>query len=703
MAPGAAQSLPDSSTQSLPSPARTLQLCGRTLAGSPYTSPPTIEELRQVCRGLLDALKDERRAASMAVVHLGAGSRLGVVGSGSQYRFDIPGPLDASSGDPVLVRVGEREIEGVIVQCEDRALIVILLDDLGAVVGPGGELLLDAPWMLTRLHQRVGEAFEIGLGTPKLFNLEGALRTLGIGEIAVGAVGRTPEYENERRPLNEAQERVIETAFRAPLSLVAAPAGTGKTLTLGALIEACYRAGLRTLVAAPSNVAVDLVFRQACERLAEEPGFSQADLLRIGSDTGGVLRADYGPYVVLDDVIARLRPKLQLRLTQAMGAVDDAAAALTNARRAARDENDGAIQNLREELTSARAKLREVRREVRDYGRDLTVQARVVGATLTRVFLDRHLGGFDAVIIDEASMAHGPAVFVAAGLARRHVVIGGDPFQLSAPVRSNGPHRHWLAEDVFTRLDILSAIRHEESVPYLTQLTEQRRCAPAICELLANVWYGPSLRTAPEVIRRERARTNVLFGTSALCFLDTSSLGARAYHPWGHTFANDEHADLIKDLIAYLDSAGELPRAAAEGSEVLVLSHYRGQVWNIRRRLGSGYRHRGVGVRTVHRSQGAEASTAILDLTLTRHQPTRVSSVLTATGPEEDGSRLLAVAASRARSRLIVVGDFEWIERSIAPESVLGRMCTHLVTEGQEILVPELWPGSAKAFVTLQR
>ena len=699
MAHAATQSDSDSPFPSAPTGRRS-QLGGRTALGAPFSAPPTRDELRPVCQGLLDALKEECVAAGAEVVHLGEGTRLGVVGSGSVYRFGIAGPLDASDGDPILFRAGDREVEGVFLSCEDRVVQLTLDDDLGAHVPAGGELLLDAPWMVARLRERVREAFEIGVETPRLFNLPNALRTLGIGEITVASAGLTPDYEDDRRPLNEAQEQALGIALRSPLSIIASPAGTGKTLTLGALIEACYRAGLRTLVAAPSNVALDLVMLQACERLEGDEEFTKAEVLRLGGDAGDPLRIAYGPHVILDDVIARLRPKLQARLTKAQVDLDAAAAALTR-RRATSACDDAEIRLLREALSSARAHQREVRREARDYGRSLTGSARVVGATLARIFLDPTLGGFDVVIIDEASMAHAPAVFLAAGLARRHVVIGGDPFQLAAPVRSNGPNRHWLAEDVFQRLDILNSIRHDEYVPYLTQLTAQRRSAPDICALLGHVWYGPSLCTAPEVIRRERARTNLLFGTAALCFIDTSSLGAKAYHPWGRTYANDQHASLVADLIAYLDSAGELPADAPDGSEVLIMSHYRGQVAAIRRQMGNRYARRGVGVRTVHRAQGAEASTAIFDLTLTRNLRTSVSSVMTATRPEHEGSRLLAVAASRARSRLIVLGDLEWVERSVATDSVLGRLCAHLMEHGQEIPIGELRrrPASARHLV----
>jgi len=150
------------------------------------------------------------------------------------------------------------------------------------------------------------------------------------------------------------------------------------------------------------------------------------------------------------------------------------------------------------------------------------------------------------------------------------------------------------------------------------------------------------------------------------------------------------HAHLIADLIAYIDSAGELPVAGVAAGEVLCLSYYRGQVANIRRRLGTAYRGRGVSVSTVHRAQGTEATTCIFDLTLTPHQPTRVSDVLTAVRPEESGSRLLAVAASRARSRFIFVGAFDWIERSMSRQSVLWRLCSHLREHGREIPVGEV-------------
>lgn len=677
--------------------AQRLRLPARNGDDEPYSVPPTDAELRSICRGMRDALAEEHAAACADVIHLQVGERAHMAGSGYVYRFQTTAPSDAASGDPALLRLGGREYEAVVAAVEDRHLELTLSEDLGARLQRGAELLLEAPWLVSRLRKAVDEAFAVGLTTPHVFNLRTALLTLGVGEIEVAAAGLTPEYENEQHRLGTAQVRAVEVAFRSPLSLIAAPAGTGKTLTLAALAEACWRAGLRTLVTAASNNAVDLLMTQVCERLSSEPGFAEAQVLRVGSDAGDELRHTYGPQVVLEDVVARLRPRLLQDVQKAQASVDALAAELARRQAESPPCSGEVIADLRCRLATARKRLYETHRQMRDYARRLTSSAGVVGCTLARAFLDPQLNGFDVVIIDEGSQASAPACFHAAGLARKHVVIAGDPFQLAAPVRSHGVNRGWLEGDVFHRLDVVRAIQDDEGVEYLTVLDEQRRCAEPICEMQRELWYGPRLRTAPQVRARERARPNHIFAGQALCYVDTSRLNASAYHPWGRTWANDRHASLLRDVVAYLDSAGELPADAVANPEVLLMSYYRGQVWNIRKLLGPEYLRRGVHVRTVHKSQGAEAMTAVLDLTLTSAQRTRESGILTAVSPRDDGSRVLAVAASRARSRFILVGDMRWLERSVAPESVLGRLYAHLLEHGYEIPVEELRGSTGRA------
>lgn len=661
-------------------------------AGSP-ASLPQLDELRAIYCSINRALLDEGRATSTDRTVLGRGLRLRVVATGVVYAFSTPRPIDTEPGDPALLHDGQYDHRAIITRGETRAVELTLAADFGPTIPEGWELVLDPPWLLERLRQRVFQAFREGVRSTAQFNLPIALRVLGIGQIAPNLRGIDPQYEDVRRPLNEEQAAAVQIAFRSPLSVIAAPAGTGKTVTLGAIVEAAYRAGMRVLVCAPSHVAVDLTMMQVAERLATEPHFSRGHVLRVGGSSETAFAQSYGDSAMVDLVVARLQVKLQAAIAQAQAKVDDLAAELTRLQNTAAAEAPLTVSGITHDLEVARVEFEHLQRLARRYARSLVSRARVVGATLARVFVDDALRGFDVVIIDETSMAVGPAVFIAAGQARRHVVVAGDPYQLGAPVASTGPDRHWLVEDTFQKLDVVRAIQEDEYVEYLTVLREQRRCAEGICDLQREIWYGPSLRTAREVMERERQRANVLFGTNSICYVDTGPLHPLAYHPWGRTFANDEHAALILDLIAYIASAGELPAAGHPEGEILVLSHYRGQVAAVRRALGKRYRGRGVAVRTVHRAQGSEATTAILDLTLAANVPARVSSVLTAIRPDHDGSRLLAVAASRARSRLIVVGDLEWIERSTPHRTVLRQLIAHLREHGYRIPIDEIRPA----------
>lgn len=671
------------------------------------------DDVSMVRKEVIAALDAERAAAVDAMVALGPGRRTAISGPTSRYRFSVARPPAVTTGAPIQLRLGSRVVAGTALGCDAGAIDLALADDVGPAVPPKAELLIEAPWLVERLMERVKTAFEQDGEEPNAFNLTNALRVLGCGEIVVSDHDVAPEYDNERAPLEEDQARAVECAFRAPVSVIVAPPGTGKTLTLGAIVEAAYRAGHRVLVTATSNAALDTLFAQVARRVATDRGFFTGAFLRVGDEVSRELRDQYGDRVVVSDVVQRLHPELHARLLEAQERVDAIAARLTPSdSRAPRGSaphrrtpaQDTPNASLERELASARVDLDECRRALRECGRMFVRRARVVGATLTRTYLDRALANFDTVVVDEASMALTPAVFIAAGLARQHVVLAGDPYQLSTPVRATSTPSAWLRESVFERLSIPSmraALEEGESVEYATYLTVQRRSAEPICALERAVWYGEGLRTAPEVFARERQRTNLLFGGAALCYIDTAALDPKAVSPWGGTYANCKHAMLIADMIALLDSAGELadsdPRAALTDSQpnVFVLSHYRGQVAELTRQL-KPWRKRGVAIRTVHRAQGSEATTVILDLTLTGQQHTRNSNIFTARRPTELGSRLTCTGCSRARSRLVIVGDFAAIEQSVNPHSVLGRIYSHLVEHGYRIPLADVIGTRAK-------
>ena len=85
-----------------------------------------------------------------------------------------------------------------------------------------------------------------------------------------GVKGKTSAYEN-RSDLNTSQNKAIETALEAPLTLIWGPPGTGKTHTIVALCQELLsqNEGIRLLVTAPTHSAVDNVMRQYIKRSTE--------------------------------------------------------------------------------------------------------------------------------------------------------------------------------------------------------------------------------------------------------------------------------------------------------------------------------------------------------------------------------------------------------------------------------------------------
>lgn len=92
----------------------------------------------------------------------------------------------------------------------------------------------------------------------------------------------------------------------------------------------------------------------------------------------------------------------------------------------------------------------------------------MVGTTLTKTYMNQAITGrrFDAVILDEVSMAPLPLVYVAASHAGSSVTLIGDPQQLSPIVSADTPMaKTWLGEDLFFRREIslkkaISGYRH---------------------------------------------------------------------------------------------------------------------------------------------------------------------------------------------------------------------------------------------------
>lgn len=312
------------------------------------------------------------------------------------------------------------------------------------------------------------------------------------------------------------------------------------------------------------------------------------------------------------------------------------------------------------EITEAIAVLEKFTRDLR---LNLLDRSRIVATTATQAMLSsRDLHHFDAVLIDEASMLPLPLCYMLSGLARERVVIAGDFRQLPS-IASSDSHmvRQWYTRDIFECAGVVDAIDDGRVHPSIAALTTQFRSREVLCELINKRFYGGILRTvAREEQTREWPEGLRYLAEHPVVLVDTSGLSPR-----GHTVrkskANLLHALLVRKVALSLVAAGEPPESIG------VISPYRPQVTLMKELLeecdiGS------VSVGSVHRFQGSERETIILDLT--DSPPHQVGIFLGARSLRDTGARLLNVALSRARARLFVVANLDHLNQQLARDGV---------------------------------
>ncbi len=124
---------------------------------------------------------------------------------------------------------------------------------------------------------------------------------------------------------------------------------------------------------------------------------------------------------------------------------------------------------------------------------DLVRTATVVGCTLSKATIAQDIfqRRFDAVVIDEASMAYIPHCAFVSSLARQRVAIFGD-FRQLAPIAQADTDavREWLQRDMFAQAGITARVHDHRTDSRLVLLREQHRMHPAIASVINDAFYG---------------------------------------------------------------------------------------------------------------------------------------------------------------------------------------------------------------------
>ncbi len=321
--------------------------------------------------------------------------------------------------------------------------------------------------------------------------------------------------------------------------------------------------------------------------------------------------------------------------------------------------------------------------------RTIIQEAHIVATTLTGLYLKPHLleQEWDIVILDEASMAPPPAVYIAARRAQQHLILVGDPLQL-APVckirdpkietrYEDDPIQTWLAKDVFFHGGY-TLEEAEQNVHHSVLLPNQGRMHPDICDLVRDPVYKGKLKDRnPSAFTRrigpEPDHAVVLYDTSCLPL-------ARAEHPKsGKSRYNTAHAELAVSLARTMLADMPLPHQP----ECLdMVTPYAAQRETIKALVEGTDLEALVRIGTIHAFQGLEFDGVIFDTT--EAPGLAVAPFLRGMWGSE-AMRLLNVAVTRARHKLVIIAHREHIHT--LPSSMLLPRILHLAAQKKCVLM----------------
>lgn len=629
-------------------------------------------ELPRLISEFHQALDDEIREARQGKGRqhtLHDGRRIGAHEGTFLYSFNADFEIFLPDDSPVEVRAGSTTVRGFVVSVEGLTIILELQEDLGEEVPRA--VMGSEPWyLLEALKERLADA----LNPETSLNAQLAQKVLGISPAQTQCLTDQAErlLISLRSPRNPSQVRAVEAALGSEVAFVWGPPGTGKTLTLGLIARALHEAGETLLVTSHSNAAVDMAIKALANSMAGTQALQAGRVVRFGSPRLPEVR-------LLNAVIPR--QIIKRRNPQLIQAIERAEAERQQISDRLRHHSlpEAERTRLQTTLREVRSQLGALREQFRALELELVRSASVVACTLSKAGISAEVYSrrFDAVAVDEASMAYVPQVFFAATIATKRCIILGD-FRQLPPVSLSETElaQKWLQRDVFDHAGIIRLVNDKKDDPRLWLLDTQYRMHPKISGIVNRVVYDGRLKDSPDVETRTAgiAAREPEQGLSVI-FYDLSPLVPIAYREqWGQGFS---HFNPFSAVMAF-----EVACRALEGGAqgVGVITPYAAQSRLIRRVTHDFRLNERIYPATVHRFQGSEREVVVFDVV--DNLPMQQPGILLRGTESSNSLRLLNVAMSRPQGKLFLLGDLGYLRGRCGASSAFGAFLREILLIG---------------------
>lgn len=451
---------------------------------------------------------------------------------------------------------------------------------------------------------------------------------------------RAPQHDE----LDPSQRQALGALTKKGAVFVWGPPGTGKTRVITEAVRDAIAHDRTVLIASHTHVAVDNVLEGLLD-LATEPGV----IVRLASP----LTEEKVSRRVAEHDFLLLRKAVEVLTDEPDRRADLNARLAANRADPARGAGDmDAVAALDEDLEDLGDERKELDAEVWETRDEVLAGAQVVACTLAALCAQRQPRRFDVVILDEAASIEPPYLAVAGARAKRTLGVVGDFLQnapIAEPVDAEDTtgESEWLTSDVFTLCGIHDRASAEEH-PRCVALRRQYRFPSVIAELVNGFCYDGLL---------ESARPSDPADGATVTLIDTSAVEERRLV---EAFPRSWLSPLGLELFAIVGG-----HHAQSGAEVGYVTPYRAQA-QYAQELSD--RH-GLGIEcgTAHRFQGRQFGVLVLDLM--QDDRVRWAGAADIHGDErqQSAAKLLNVALTRARDKLYLIGDWDFIRRHGTP------------------------------------
>ncbi|MEX2603187.1 MAG: AAA domain-containing protein [Gracilimonas sp.] len=482
---------------------------------------------------------------------------------------------------------------------------------------------------------------------------------------------------------NESQKEAILKSLKNNILYVWGPPGTGKTATLGYIIANLLRQKKRVLFVSNTNRAVDVGLLNVLDALYEiEPGFDLQKTTRFGEAALDDAR--------LEDILfeQQVKTKLDGRKADAVSLSN----LLTNYEKL-QETVDDLMRNGEDVPQKLELECQLAGNKVDEHGGQESLEIEIdrlmnlneryelkkkqlVATTLAKVCTSElfYNLSYDAVVVDEGSMAGIPYMLLMAAKSKKHLIVAGDPMQLPPIAITNHPKsRDFLEQDIFTFVSKSESTEdlfnwHDFNPNFTCFFDVQYRMKDDLAGVISSVFYEGRLKSG------NPADGRMLNGESAsVALIDTSK-----YNPvleqetgeGGFKPINEVHHRLIEESLKRLTKNHP-------SDDIGIIVPFRNSVYKVRNYLWEkGYRDIEVG--TIHTFQGREKPVIIFDTVMSgewqnggmRHYSVRPFD------EKKNGlsvPRLLNVAFSRSKELLVIIADMEHVNK-VYGNKFLGRL-----------------------------